>query len=126
MKLNEVTVGRTDLTASFGGNGVDSDETVAMVKTVASAAAQRGMKTTMGGSINVETIALLKRDSELRGLIAAVETRKCVMPVERFLEDGALDAAFAVELALLDLQLGYHDAIAAAAHARRGQLQARL
>lgn len=124
-KLGEVTVGRTDLTASFGGSGVNCDETVAMVKTVAAAAARRGLKTTMGGSINAETIALLKRDDELRGLIASVETRKCVMPVERFLEEGALDAAFAVELALLDLQLGYHGTVASAAHARRAQLQTR-
>lgn len=125
VKLGEVTVGRTDLTASFGGTGVDSDETVAMVKTVARAAGKRGLKTTMGGSVNAQTIALLQRDTELRGLINAVETRKCVMPVDRFLEDGALDAAFAVELALLDFQLGYHDTVASAASARRTQLQAR-
>ena len=125
-KLTEVTVGRTDLTASFGGTGVDCDETVAMVKTVARAAAQRGMNTTMGGAINVGTITLLQRDAELRQQIGAVETRKCVMPVDRFLEEGALDAAFAIELALLHLQLAHNDALSAAAHARRQHLQARL
>src|SRR5579872_4245370 len=36
-KLTEVTVGRSDLTASYGGSGVDSRETVSMVKTVARA-----------------------------------------------------------------------------------------
>ena len=86
-KLTEVTVGRTDLTASYGGADVNSDETVSMVKTVARAAAKRGLPTTMGGSINAKTVELLLRDDELRDLIAAVETRKCVMTVEAFLGD---------------------------------------
>lgn len=126
VKLSEVTVGRTDLTASFGGSGVDSPETLAMVKTVARAAGKRGLKTTMGGSINVRTRDLLRTDSELRELIACVETRKCVMPVVRFLEDGALEDAFAVEGVLLDAQLAYYGAIAAAASSRAEQLKARL
>ena len=126
VKLTEVTVGRTDLTASFGGSGVDSDETIAMVRAVAQAAAARGLKTTMGGSVNAKTIVLLQQDEELRGLVASVETRKCVMPVARFLEDGALEAAFAIEQALLELQLSYHGAIAKAASNRVEQLQTRL
>lgn len=126
VKLSEVTVGRTDLTASFGGSGVDSAETIAMVKTVAMAAQTRGLKTTMGGSVNAKTIALLREDDELRGLIACVETRKCVMPVAKFLEDGALESAFAIEEALLELQLAYHGAIATAANDRVGQLRGRL
>lgn len=126
VKLSEVTVGRTDLTASFGGSGVDSDETIAMVKTVARAARQRNLKTTMGGAINAGTVDLLGRDQELRELIACVETRKCVMPVDRFLEDGALEAAFAVEGALLDMQLAYHGTIADAAASRVEALRARL
>jgi 2-keto-3-deoxy-L-rhamnonate aldolase RhmA len=125
-KLTEVTVGRSDLTASFGGNGVDSDETVAMVKTVARAARSRGLPTTMGGSVNAETISLLHRDAELRDLVACVETRKCVMPVPRFLEEGALEAAFAVECALLDMQLAHHGAAAEAASSRAVQLRKRL
>lgn len=126
VKLSEVTVGRTDLTASFGGSGVDSDETIAMVKTVARAARRRNLKTTMGGAINAGTVALLGRDAELREVIVCVETRKCVMPVDRFLEAGALEAAFAVEGALLDMQLAHHGAIADAAADRIEALRARL
>lgn len=125
-KLNEVTVGRTDLTASYDGTDVNSDETVAMVKTVARAAAKRGLPTTMGGSINAKTLALLQRDGELRELIAAVETRKCVMKVESFLLDGALEDAFAVERALLDMQLAHHGALTRAAGDRIEKLGARL
>ena len=124
-KLSEVTVGRTDLTASFGGTGVDSAETVAMVKTVARAARLRGLETTMGGAINAKTVALLHDDAELRELVHSVETRKCVMRVDRFLEHGTLDVAFAVELALLDMQLASHGTIVDAAHKRRDTLKAR-
>jgi len=125
-QLSEVTVGRTDLTASYSGSGVDSDETIAMVKTVAFAARKRGLHTTIGGSVGTATARRLESDSELRELVACVETRKCVMPVENFLQDGALAAAFAVEEALLALQLDHHGAIAAAAAARTEQIRARL
>lgn len=125
-KLTEVTVGRTDLTASFGGSGVESDETIAMVKKVARAAARRGLPTTMGGSVSIGTRRLLEEDSELRELIAAVETRKCVMKTARFLEEAALADAFAVETALLDLQLQHFGGIAKAAEARLVQIRARI
>ena len=125
-RLSEVTVGRTDLTASYGGPGVDSDETIAMVKSVARAAQKRGLHTTIGGSVGTATATRLANDPELCGLIACVETRKCVMPVDRFLEAGAVADAFAVEEALLALQLDYHGAIANSASARIGQIRARL
>lgn len=124
--LSEVTVGRTDLTASYGGSDVNSDKTMAMVKTVASAASKRGLQLTMGGSINAQTIALLQKDEALRAVVACVETRKCVMSVAKFLEDGALADAFAVEEALLALQLDFHGSIADAARARADALRARL
>jgi hypothetical protein len=126
VKLTEVTVGRSDLTASYGGRSVDCEETVAMVKTVARAARLRGLPTTMGGSVNSETIALLRRDDDLRDLVACVETRKCVMPVPRFLEEGALEAAFAIECALLDMQIAHHGAAVDAASGRATQLRKRL
>lgn len=125
-RLSEVTVGRTDLTASFGGKGVDHDETIAMVKVVARAAARRGLKTTMGGSIGAGTVQRLRADAELRELVECVETRKCVMPVELFLQDGAINAAFAIEEALLAAQIAHHGTIADAANARVSQIRARL
>ncbi|HZV19792.1 MAG TPA: hypothetical protein VFF84_13965 [Sphingobium sp.] len=125
-KLGEVTIGRTDLTASYGGTGVDSPETVDMVKTVARAAQKRGLKVTMGGAVNSGTKTLLERDDELRGMLACVETRKCVVPVAQFLEPGALEACFATEKALLDMQLADHGAIVNAASARIEQIEARL
>lgn len=126
VKLSEVTVGRSDLTASFGGAGVNCAETIAMVKTVARAAKARGLKTTMGGTINADTFRLLGEDAELRELVACVETRKCVMPVDKFLEPGALEDAFAVEFALLDMQVDAYGAIGEAARARVIALKSRV
>jgi citrate lyase beta subunit len=99
--LTEVTIGRTDLTASYKGESVESDRTVGMVKKVAHAAKANGLKVTMGGSISKDTRNLLEADKELRRLLDYVETRKAVMPVERFLEDSALAQAFKLEELLL-------------------------
>ncbi|MCA3580007.1 MAG: hypothetical protein IOD08_22305, partial [Bradyrhizobium sp.] len=60
--LTDVTIGRSDLTASFDGTGVDSPETIAHVKTVARAARARGLAVTMGGSVNAKTRAVLQND----------------------------------------------------------------
>jgi hypothetical protein len=86
-KLSEVTIGRTDLTASFKGSGVESAETMEMVRGVAKTAKKRGLKVTMGGSINKATRLLLAGDKELQDLIDYVETRKVVMPINKFLEE---------------------------------------
>jgi 4-hydroxy-2-oxoheptanedioate aldolase len=99
--LSEVTIGRTDLTASWGGDSVESDRTIGMVKSVAKAAKASGLKVTMGGSVSKHTRELLKNDAELRVLLDYVETRKAVMPVERFLDESALTQALKLEEVLL-------------------------
>ncbi len=99
--LTEVTIGRTDLTASYKGDSVESDRTITMVKTVARAAKTAGHHVTMGGSVSKHTRDLLKNDAELRGLLDYVETRKAVMPVERFLDESALTQALKLEEVLL-------------------------
>lgn len=125
-RLTNVTVGRSDLTASFGGAGVDSPETTAMVRSVATAARGRGLEVTMGGGINAGTRALLREDAGLRDLLDCVETRKAVIPTARFVEDGVLEAAIALELELLELRTGPAAAAAARADARIAQLRARV
>lgn len=125
-KLSEVTIGRTDLTDSYGGSGVDCAETIEMVKTVARAARARGLGVTMGGSVNKRTIELLHNDSELSTLLDAVETRKCVMPIASALKPNALEVAFGVERALLQQQQSAFGNIVKAAEQRLGQLQARV
>jgi citrate lyase beta subunit len=99
--LTELTIGRTDLTASWGGKSVEDPRTIEMVKTVAKAGRAAGLKITMGGSISRGTRELLQSDAELRGLINYVETRKAVMPVENFLQEDTLAHALQLEEVLL-------------------------
>lgn len=99
--LSEVTIGRTDLTASYKGDSVESERTIDMVKIVARAAKAKGLKVTMGGSVSKHTRELLHKDIELLGLIDYVETRKAVMPAERFLDETALTQALKLEETLL-------------------------
>jgi citrate lyase beta subunit len=99
--LTELTIGRTDLTASWGGDGVESPRTISMVKTAAKAAHTAGLKVTMGGSVSKRTRELLLQDGELRELLDYIETRKAVMSVEQFLDEATLGHAQQLEEVLL-------------------------
>lgn len=124
--LSEVTIGRTDLTASYKGDSVESARTVEMVKTVAGAAKSKGMKVTMGGSISKQTRELLISDSELRNLLDFVETRKAVMPLERFLDESALAHALKLEEVLLRRRAIESERTLPAVNARLAALTKRL
>jgi citrate lyase beta subunit len=99
--LTDVTIGRTDLTASYKGDSVESERTIGMVKTVARAAKAKGMRVTMGGSVTNNTRALLTVDAELRDLLDYVETRKAVMSVECLIDGDGLTKALELEEMLL-------------------------
>lgn len=125
-RLTNVTIGRSDLTASFGGSGVDGERTMVMVRTVAAAARARGLEVTMGGGVNARTRDLLAGDAELAGAIACVETRKVVIPVPAFIQPGALEHAIEIELELLDLHSGPAGRSLERAQARSTQIRSRL
>jgi hypothetical protein len=125
-RLTNVTIGRSDLTASYGGSGVDSEQTIQYVKRVATCAKARGLEVTMGGGVNAKTRQLLRTDDELRALIDCVETRKAVIPVEHFIGEGALEAALAVELELLRIRSAGPSEILAAASDRADQIKSRI
>ena len=100
-KLTDVTIGRSDLTASYSGEGVDSPKTMEMVKIVAKAAKSRNLEVTVGGSVSKMTRDLFKSDAELRELVDYVETRKAIMPVGKFIQEDALNNALLLEEVLL-------------------------
>jgi hypothetical protein len=124
--LTDVTIGRSDLTASFRGEGVDSPATIEKVKVVARAAKARGLKVTMGGGVNAKTRELLRKDDQLAELINWVETRKVIMPLGFFVEDGTLEEAIKVELELLTLRTGSLEKTVASASGRVAQIRARV
>lgn len=112
--LTAVTIGRSDLTASFGGRSTNSPETLEKTLKVARSAKTRGFEVTMGGSVDGETRDLLRKGHELAEVIDAIETRKVVMPIDKFVEDGTLENSIAVECELLELRMRpLKDALAA-------------
>ncbi|HEY1142778.1 MAG TPA: aldolase/citrate lyase family protein [Sphingomicrobium sp.] len=104
-KLTAVTIGRSDLTASFGGSGTNCPETLEKTLRVATAARARGLEVTMGGSVDTRTRELMREGHPLSEVIDAVETRKVVMPIATFIEDGTLEDSITVESALLDIRM---------------------
>ncbi len=126
VKLTDVTIGRSDLTASFGGAGVNCAETIEKVKIVARAGKARGLEVTMGGSVNAETRALLRADQELTELLSFIETRKAIMPSAGFVQDGALEAAIDAEVDLLMLRSAILNVRGGEASDRVGTLRKRL
>lgn len=113
-KLTNVTIGRSDLTASFGGTSTNSLETLEKTLVVARAAKARGLEVTMGGSVDGGTRALLRDGHELGELLDAVETRKIVMPIDKFLLDGVLEDSIKIECELLQMRIGpAHEAVSA-------------
>ena len=125
-KLTEVTIGRTDLTASYGGTDVESERTIAMVKRAARKAKSKGLHVTMGGSISKRTVDTLKSDPELFGLIDFIETRKVVMKVADFIKPGAIENSLAFELAILESRLTVNEVAVEAAKKRKVALSSRL
>lgn len=124
--LTEATVGRSDLTASYGGTDVESDRTREMVKSVARKAKAKGLVVTMGGSISRRTLETLNKDSELLQLLDFIETRKVVVPAKHLLDSGALEAVVAIEAAMLDLRLAVADRLESEARQRKDTLTKRL
>lgn len=124
-RLTEVTIGRTDLTASYAGASVESERTMAMVRQVATAARAKGLKVTMGGSISKATRATLLADPALCALLDYIETRKAVMPVARFLDEAALGHALQLEQELLARRVAGPRRLLAGAEQRLAQLASR-
>jgi 4-hydroxy-2-oxoheptanedioate aldolase len=123
--LTDITIGRTDLTASYKGESVESEQTMDMVKSVARLSKARGLKVTMGGSISRQTHELLKSDRELRELINYVETRKAVISVERFLDETVLSHALKLEEILLSRRTRESERTLATANARLSAIRLR-
>jgi len=123
--LNELTIGRTDLTSSWGGDSVDTFKTIEMVKIAAKAGRAANLKVTMGGSISSETRELLQDDAELRDLIDNIETRKTVMSLENFLKESTLSNALQLEEVLLNRRVKDSHQSLKAASARLAALSKR-
>jgi citrate lyase beta subunit len=101
VNLNEVTIGRTDLSASIGISDVECEQITSMAKKVAIAAKSRGLTVGLGGSVSALTHKTLNNNKELLSLVDFVETRKAVIPTDYFINNNALNHAIELEFELL-------------------------
>jgi hypothetical protein len=104
-KLDNITIGRTDLSGSYFDKKVypDSNFILEVIEVVASKAVQRNLTVTVGGSINTKTIELLNRRKKLKTLLERVETRKVILPTDIMLssKDALTNALRFEELYIL-------------------------
>ena len=103
--LSSITVGRSDFTSSRGlGQGsVNSKEMFEICREIFKKAKARGLKTTIGGKILVDSVPFLKQLNEMN-LINKFETRKVVFKntaLDENIRDGIIKA---IEFELLWLK----------------------
>lgn len=125
-KLTNVTIGRSDLTASFGGNGTNCPETLEKTLKVARAAKARRLEVTMGGSVDAKTREIMREGHELATLLDAVETRKIVMRMEQFILDSTFEDSIKAECELLEIRMRPLQASLDAMSKRHNSIQSRL
>jgi hypothetical protein len=125
-KLTNVTIGRSDLTASFGGSSTNCPETLEKTLRVARAAKARGLEVTMGGSVDTKTREIMREGHELASLLDAVETRKIVMRMEQFMHEGTFEDSIKAECELLEIRMRPLHASLDAMSKRHSSIQSRL
>lgn len=98
-KIDNVTVGRSDLSNSYFDSTItpDSDVVFKMIAAVSKCASDNAMTCTVGGSVSRKTVEYLKGCSEVREAIYKLETRKVILPTEMMLMDEAINQVLRFE-----------------------------
>ena len=88
-KFDNITIGRSDLTASFFDKNIrpDSDFTFEILEKAAEKVQEANMTFTVGGGLSAKTIEKIdKCHKKLQNIIYNLETRKVILPTCSFLE----------------------------------------
>jgi 4-hydroxy-2-oxoheptanedioate aldolase len=88
-KVDNVTIGRTDLSNSYlnAGTQPDSKFIFDLVEKLSDKVHSAGIALTIGGSITKDSVDKFKRSHKSWGKnISSIETRKIVLPIDRMLE----------------------------------------
>ena len=87
-KIKNITIGRSDLAASYFNKKINpnSDFILNKIKYVGKTAKKYNLSTTVGGSVNSETIKKYSKDKEVLNLLEKIETRKVMLPTRVFLK----------------------------------------
>lgn len=80
-KIDNVTLGRTDLSASYFDTKIipDSDFMLKLFKVIGPKVTKRGLTFTVGGSMSMATIEKLKKNPSFAKYISKFETRKVML-----------------------------------------------
>ncbi|OSM04801.1 aldolase/citrate lyase family protein [Magnetofaba australis] len=116
-RVDNVTVGRSDLAASFEREEVTPDSAfiLDLVESVSERILPTGLTMTMGGSLSQMSMDLLKQRPKLCAAVSRLETRKVILPTENFVHNpNAIQQALKFEelyiLAKRDVHNTYIDA----------------
>lgn len=110
-KITGVTIGRVDLTSSFGWDRdkINSNEITLCCEEALSLLKKHGLKTGLGGGITKESLPIIKR---LSFLLDKFETRKVVFPIEAIRhEEKSIYEAQKFELLWLQSKKRYYSRI---------------
>lgn len=128
-KIDNVTIGRSDLSASYFDKSVvpDCDFILNAIEEIGAKAAERKLTVTVGGSISSKTIDLLSRRPRFKELVSRVETRKVIVPTGVMLtaKDVLINALKFEELYILSKK-EFSDVFINSEIARLTELQRRL
>jgi len=100
-KFNNITIGRSDLTASYFDNSIkpDSKFTFNLLEKIGDKVNNKNLTFTVGGSVSSKTIDIINTDyPKLKKIIYKLETRKVILPTNSFLEtENAIKEALKFE-----------------------------
>jgi hypothetical protein len=88
-RIDNITVGRTDLSSSYFDSRVDpdSDFIFSLLENLAESISKAGINMTVGGSLSKKSIEIFKRDlDKWSRLFNTFETRKVILPTAVMLE----------------------------------------
>jgi len=93
--IDNITIGRTDLSRSYFDNSITPDSSVIfdVIECLIDKVEGTGLSLTVGGSINKESIRLLNNQTNRKeNWISSIETRKIILPFEEMV--GKSNALF--------------------------------
>jgi len=92
-KVDNVTIGRTDLSRSYFDSVIQPDSTFIfdLIERLSYKVQSAGLALTVGGSLTLESIRVFaERKKRLGGRVSSMETRKIVFSTDRMLEQEAV------------------------------------
>ena len=129
-KIDNVTIGRTDLSSSYFDPEVkpDCEFIFDLINTVCHKVRSVGLVSTIGGSITTESVNLFKKNwKNLEGYISSIETRKIVLPTDQLLDkENALAEALRFEELYLSSKLATETWLSQADQDRLSKLKKRI